>query len=54
LYISDEDEIFISKNINYFLAYDEYAIEKNKKIYEIKNTFMFKNEKCTYKNTFAF
>lgn len=54
LYISDEDEIFISKNIDYFLAYDEYAIEKNKKIYEIKNTFMFKNEKCTYKNTFAF
>jgi 2-oxoglutarate ferredoxin oxidoreductase subunit alpha len=54
LYISNEEDIFISKNIDYFLAYDEYAIEKNQKIYNLKNTFMFKNEKCTYKNTFAF
>ena len=54
LYISDKDEIFISKKIDYFLAYDEYAIEKNQKIYDIENSFMFKNEKCTYKNTFAF
>ncbi len=54
LYISDENDIFISKKIDYFLAYDEYAIEKNEKIYDLENTFMFKNEKCTYKNTFAF
>ena len=54
LYISDEDNIFISKKIDYFLAYDEYAIEKNEKIYDLENTFMFKNEKCIYKNTFAF
>jgi hypothetical protein len=36
------------------LAYDEYAVEKNEKIYDLENTFMFKNEKCIYKNTFAF
>ena len=54
LYISNENEIFISKEIDYFLAYDQYAIEKNEKIYNLKNTFMFKDEKCTYKNTFAF
>jgi 2-oxoglutarate ferredoxin oxidoreductase subunit alpha len=54
LYISDGNEIFISKEIDYFLAYDQYAIEKNEKIYNLKNTFMFKDEKCTYKNTFAF
>ena len=54
LYIWNENEIFISKEIDYFLAYDQYAIEKNEKIYNLKNTFMFKDEKCTYKNTFAF
>ena len=54
LYISDKNERFISKEIDYFLAYDQYAIEKNEKIYKLKNTFMFKDEKCTYKNTFAF
>ena len=54
LYISDKNEIFISKEIDYFLTYDQYAIEKNEKIYKLKNTFMFKDEKCTYKNTFAF
>ena len=54
LYISDKNERFISKEIDYFLAYDQYAIKKNEKIYKLKNTFMFKDEKCTYKNTFAF
>ena len=54
IYISNQEEIFITKKINYFLAYDEYAVEKNEKIYDLENTFMFINEKCIYKNTFAF
>ena len=54
LYISNKEEIFITKKIDYFLAYDPYAIEKNTSLYDLQNAFMFKDEKCTYKNTFAF
>ena len=53
LYISDEEEPFISRKIDFFLAYDPYAISKNEPIYELKNTFMIKEEPCKYKNTFT-
>lgn len=52
LYISD-GKPFISRKIDFFLAYDPYAISKNEKIYELKNTFMIKDEPCKYKNTFT-
>lgn len=54
LYISDQDEVFIEKNIDYFFAYDQYAVDKNKDIYDLKNIFMIKDEKCKYRNIFTF
>lgn len=53
LYVSDDEKPFIRKQIDYFLAYDPYAITKNESIYDLKKTFMIKDEKCTYKNTFT-
>lgn len=53
LYISDDEKPFISRKIDFFLAYDPYAISKNESIYELKNTFMIKEEHCKYKNTFT-
>lgn len=53
LYISDEEEVFIRKQIDFFLAYDPYAVSKNEPIYDLKNVFMIKEEKCKYKNTFT-
>ena len=51
LYVSDDEKPFISRKIDFFLAYDPYAISKNESIYELKNTFMIKEEPCKYKNT---
>lgn len=53
LYVSDDERPFISRKIDFFLAYDPYAISKNESIYELKNTFMIKEEPCKYKNTFT-
>ncbi|MDO4713409.1 MAG: 2-oxoacid:acceptor oxidoreductase family protein [bacterium] len=53
LYISDEEQVFIRKQIDFFLAYDPYAVGKNESIYDLKNVFMIKEEKCKYKNTFT-
>ncbi|MDD3262955.1 MAG: hypothetical protein PHR61_03845 [Candidatus Absconditabacteria bacterium] len=55
LYISDKpNEYFISKNIDYFFAYDDYAVTKNQKIYSMKNIFNIKEASAKYKNVFAF
>lgn len=54
LYISDNKELFIRKQIDYFLAYNPYAVSKNETIYDLKKVFMIKDEKCKYKNTFTF
>lgn len=54
LYVSDNEEVFIRKQIDFFLAYDPYAVSKNETIYDLKKTFMIKEEKCKYKNTFTF
>lgn len=53
LYISDEEQTFIHRQIDYFLAYDPYAVSKNESIYDLKKVFMIKDEKCKYKNTFT-
>ena len=53
LYISDKEQPFIRRQIDYFLAYDPYAISKNESIYDLKKVFMIKDEKCKYKNTFT-
>lgn len=54
LYISDEEKPFITRKIDYFLAYDPYAVTKNESIYDLKKVFMIKEEPCKYKNTFCF
>lgn len=53
LYISDQNT-FISRQIDYFLAQDDYSISKNEKIYELKSVHNFKSCDCKYKNTFSF
>ncbi|RAL57222.1 hypothetical protein BSK20_03010 [SR1 bacterium human oral taxon HOT-345] len=53
LYISNEEQPFIRRQIDYFLAYDPYAVSKNESIYDLKKVFMIKDEKCKYKNTFT-
>ena len=53
LYISDEEQPFIRRQIDYFLAYDPYAVSKNESIYDLKKVFMIKDEECKYKNTFT-
>ena len=53
LYISDEEQPFIRRQIDYFLAYDPYAVSKNESIYDLKKVFMIKDENCKYKNTFT-
>lgn len=53
LYISDEEQPFIRRQIDYFLAYDPYAVSKNEIIYDLKKVFMIKDENCKYKNTFT-
>lgn len=53
LYISDENQVFIRKEIDFFLAYDQYSISKNEPIYDLRHTFMIKDENCKYRNTFT-
>lgn len=52
LYISDKKE-FISKKIDYFFAYDDYAVEKNSKIYHIINAIKIDKTACKYQNVFS-
>jgi 2-oxoglutarate/2-oxoacid ferredoxin oxidoreductase subunit alpha len=55
LYISDqEEEHFLDKTIDFFFAFDDYAISKNEKIYIFKNTINVKDQACKYKNMFCF
>jgi len=55
LYVSDQkDEYFVSKNIDYFFAFDDYSITKNQKIYSFKKAFNIKDVVSKHKNVFAF
>lgn len=53
VYICD-DLPYISKKIDHFLCFDDYSIEKNKKIYELKNIINLKDKNWKYKNIPAF
>ncbi|MBU0625991.1 hypothetical protein KKH82_00745 [Patescibacteria group bacterium] len=53
MYIS-HNEHFISQKIDYFFAFDDYAIKKNEKIYKLKKKYNVKNQKVKYKNVFCF
>ncbi len=55
LYISDKpNEYFLNKTIDFFFAFDDYAIQKNQKIYTLKNTFNIKDTTAKHKNVFSF
>lgn len=53
IYVSDEN-LFISKKLDYFFAQDDYSVSKNEKIYDLKNIYNLKSCDCKYKNTFSF
>ncbi|MFA5748113.1 MAG: hypothetical protein WC872_03275 [Candidatus Absconditabacterales bacterium] len=53
LYISDLN-YFISNQIDYFFAFDDYAISKNEKIYKLKKTYNIKDQNVKFKNVFCF
>lgn len=54
LYITDNDTPYISKTIDLFFAFDDYAITKNEKIYDLKNIVNIKTLAKKHKNIFAF
>lgn len=55
LYISDQQgEYFINKTIDFFFAFDDYAISKNQKIYTLKTMLNVKDQICKHKNIFCF
>lgn len=55
LYISDQpNECFLNKTIDFFFAFDDYAITKNQKMYTLKNIFNIKDTTAKYKNVFSF
>ena len=54
LYITDNDTPYISKTIDLFFAFDDYAITKNEKIYDLKNIVNIKTFAKKHKNIFAF
>jgi Pyruvate/2-oxoacid:ferredoxin oxidoreductase gamma subunit len=53
LYISDTD-VFITQTIDYFFAFDDYAVTKNQKLYTLKQVYNIKDQNVTFKNTFCF
>ncbi|MEI6426596.1 MAG: hypothetical protein WCO66_04615 [Candidatus Absconditabacteria bacterium] len=55
LYISDKkEEIFITKGIDYFFAFDDYSVTKNQTIYDFKNIYNVKEQTSKRKNVFCF
>lgn len=55
LYISDQPgEYFLDKTIDFFFAFDDYAVTKNQKIYTLKNAINVKDQVCKHKNVFCF
>lgn len=55
LYVSDQPgEYFLNKTIDFFFAFDDYAISKNQKFYTLKNSINVKEQVCKHKNVFCF
>ena len=55
LYVSDQKgEYFLDNIIDYFFAFDDYAVSKNQKVYTLKNVFNIKDQACKHKNVFCF
>ncbi|MCX6823018.1 MAG: hypothetical protein NTX91_03390 [candidate division SR1 bacterium] len=53
LYISDTD-YFITQTIDYFFAFDDYAVTKNTNLYTLKQVENIKDQTTKFKNTFCF
>jgi len=53
LYISDTD-YFITQTIDYFFAFDDYAVTKNTNLYTLKQVENIKDQPTKFKNTFCF
>lgn len=54
LYISDSADYFITQKIDHFLAFDDYAITKNEKIYTLKKKYNVSKQNVKFKNIFCF
>jgi Pyruvate/2-oxoacid:ferredoxin oxidoreductase gamma subunit len=54
LSISSENEMQLSKTIDLFFAFDDFAITKNQEIYQLENVIPLKDVQAKYRNTFAF
>jgi Pyruvate/2-oxoacid:ferredoxin oxidoreductase gamma subunit len=54
LSISDTKEMILSKEIDLFIAFDDYAISKIQEIYDLKQVINLKGKAKKYLNTFAF
>jgi Pyruvate/2-oxoacid:ferredoxin oxidoreductase gamma subunit len=53
LYISATD-YFITHTIEHFFAFDDYAVTKNQKLYDVKQVYNIKDQPTKFKNTFCF
>lgn len=53
LYISD-DVPFLTQTIDYFFAFDDYAVTKNEKLYMLRQVYNIKDQTTKFKNTFCF
>ena len=53
LSISDQGEVKLSKKIDLFIAFDEYAISKNQEVYDLQQIVNLKGQSARYINTFA-
>lgn len=53
LYITDKNTPHISKTIDLFFAFDDYAVQKNQSIYDLKNIVYVKDIAKKYKNIFS-
>ena len=53
IYASDTD-YFLTNTIDYFFAFDDYAVTKNEKLYVLKQVYNIKDQTVKYKNTFCF
>jgi Pyruvate/2-oxoacid:ferredoxin oxidoreductase gamma subunit len=54
LSISSEHEMKLSKKIDLFFAFDDFAIEKNKEIYQLEHIIEFNGVTATHINMFVF
>ncbi|MDR0282857.1 MAG: hypothetical protein LBI53_06325 [Candidatus Peribacteria bacterium] len=54
LSISDQEEYFLSKKVDFFVAFDDYAITKNQDLYDLQNSINISKISAKHKNTFAF